>query len=241
MEWENKMLKQFGWYMDVILAEEYDDIHANYHTHGVEENFSHQDFQIVLDMDPEIANDVFFTLVDEVKKGRRFKEGKVYTNIITDFNIAFKQYKEMNRKVLRVLLPDENGKLPIESDCDEYYKHQLEDYDFNVQVKKYPNDEDGNVLQLLEQQGCDFSLEQKVDFFIEVPNKKTGELVLKALQEKGIFSILEQDKEDMQWYCQCFYNMMLSYEGIIEAQQKLNDICQLYGGSVDGWGVGIEK
>lgn len=241
MNWEKKMLKKFGWYMDVILAEEYDDIHANYHTHGIKENFQHLDFQIVLDIDPEIANDIFFTLVDEVKKGTRYEEGKIYTGIITDLNIAFKQYKEMNRDVLRVLLPDEDGKLPIESECDNYYKHQLEDYDFEKQINKFPNDEDGNVLRLLEQQGCDFSVEHKVDFFIEVPDKKSGELVLKALQEKGIFSILEQDMEDMQWFCQCIYKMILSYEGIVDIQQKLNDICQPYGGLVEGWGVGIEE
>ncbi|RSK49701.1 DUF4262 domain-containing protein [Bacillus canaveralius] len=124
------MLEQHGWYMDAIYADEYDGIHANYHTHGVRENFNHMDFQIVLNMDPEVANDVFYTLIDYINSGRKFEEGKEYSNILEGYKIAFKQYSEMGRNVLRVLLPDENGILPTENGCDEYYKKQLDDYDF---------------------------------------------------------------------------------------------------------------
>ncbi|MDQ0247787.1 hypothetical protein J2S09_005440 [Bacillus fengqiuensis] len=45
--------------------------------------------------------------------------------------MTFKQYREMGRDVLRVLLPDEDGILPTEENCDEYYKIQLDDYDFD--------------------------------------------------------------------------------------------------------------
>ncbi|GKU82957.1 hypothetical protein [Niallia sp. NCCP-28] len=45
--------------------------------------------------------------------------------------MTFKLYKEMGRNVLRVLLPDENGVLPTEKSCDEYYKTQLDDYNFD--------------------------------------------------------------------------------------------------------------
>lgn len=47
-QWQNEMLEEYGWYMDIVPAEEYDEIHANYHTHGVQDNFNHMDFQIVL-------------------------------------------------------------------------------------------------------------------------------------------------------------------------------------------------
>ncbi|MFT8319900.1 MAG: DUF4262 domain-containing protein [Bacillus sp. (in: firmicutes)] len=71
-----KNVKKFGWHMDVILAKEYDNIHANYHTNGVKENFNHMDFQIVLSIDPEVANNIFFTLVDEINKGGILRKGK---------------------------------------------------------------------------------------------------------------------------------------------------------------------
>jgi hypothetical protein len=130
-QWEKQMLEQYGWYMDAVYADEYDGIHANYHTHGVRENFNHTDFQIVLNMDPEEANNVFYTLIDCINSGREFEEGKEYCNIIEGFKVVFKQYSEMGRDVLRVLLPDEKGILPTENGCDEYYKKQLDDYDFD--------------------------------------------------------------------------------------------------------------
>lgn len=130
-QWEKEMLEEYGWYMDVIFAEDYDEIHANYHTHGVQENFNHIDFQLVLNMDPEVANQIFFDLINDVSNGKRFVEGKEYSGIIEGFNIAFKEYKEMGRSILRVLLPDENGILPTEQNCQEHYKIQLDDYDFD--------------------------------------------------------------------------------------------------------------
>lgn len=130
-QWEKQMLEQYGWYMDAVYADEYDGIHANYHTHGVRENFNHLDFQIVLNMDPEEANNVFYTLIDYINSGSEFEEGKEYCNIIKGFKVVFKQYSEMGRDVLRVLLPDENGIFPTENGCDEYYKKQLDDYDFD--------------------------------------------------------------------------------------------------------------
>ena len=58
-EWEENMLQEYGWYMHSILAEDIDGIHANYHTHGLRDNFNHQDLQIALNMDPEAAHSVF--------------------------------------------------------------------------------------------------------------------------------------------------------------------------------------
>ena len=125
------MLEEYGWYMDIVPAEEYDEVHANYHTHGVQENFNHMDFQIVLDMDPEIAHQIFVDLIIDVSNGKSFIEGKEYPDIIVGFNVAFKEYKEMKREVLRVLLPDRNGALPTEEICEEYYKIQLDNYNFD--------------------------------------------------------------------------------------------------------------
>ncbi|KIL45510.1 DUF4262 domain-containing protein [Jeotgalibacillus soli] len=130
-QWEKQMLEEYGWYMDAIYAEEYDEIHANYHTHGVQEKFNHMDFQIVLNIDPEVANGIFFTLTEDIGSGRRFEEGIEYSGIIEDYKVAFKPYREMGRDVLRVLLPDEDGVLPTEESCDEFYKTQLDDYDFD--------------------------------------------------------------------------------------------------------------
>lgn len=133
-EWEKQMIEEYGWYMDIIYAEEYDQIHSNYHTHGVKENFNHIDFQIVLNIDPEVANGIFFNLIEDIRNGKIFEEDKKYSDIIEGYRVEFKQYREMGRDVLRVLLPDEDGVLPTEEDCHEFYKSQLDDYDFDSDV-----------------------------------------------------------------------------------------------------------
>lgn len=130
-QWQNEMLEEYGWYMDIVPAEEYDEIHANYHTHGVQDNFNHMDFQIVLNMDPEIAHQIFVNLIIDISNGKSFEEGEKYSDAIEGFNVSFKEYKEMERDVLRVLLPDRDGILPNEKNCNENYMIQLDDYDFD--------------------------------------------------------------------------------------------------------------
>lgn len=130
-QWQKEMLEEYGWYMDIVPAEEYDEIHANYHTHGVQDNFNHMDFQIVLNMDPEIAHQIFIGLIIDISNGKSFVEGEEYPDIIEGLNVGFKEYKEMERDVLRVLLPDRNGTLPTEENCDNNYKIQLDNYDFD--------------------------------------------------------------------------------------------------------------
>ena len=125
-EWEENMLQEYGWYMHSILAEDIDGIHANYHTHGLRDNFNHQDLQIALNMDPEAAHSVLYHNRRN-KEREKFEQGIEYTNIIEGYPIIMKSFVEMDREVLRVLLPDERGILPTRPECDECYKTQLDD------------------------------------------------------------------------------------------------------------------
>ncbi|OOR21500.1 DUF4262 domain-containing protein [Bacillus cereus] len=124
--WEKEMLQEHGWYMHAVLAEDYDEIYANYHTHGLTHKYNHQDLQIILNIDPEVAHDIFYTVVEEIKYGKKFEEGIEYYNIIENNPVIMKSFKEMNREVLRILLPDERGVLPTHPDCSEDYKTQLD-------------------------------------------------------------------------------------------------------------------
>ncbi|PFU44221.1 lipoyl synthase [Bacillus cereus] len=110
--WEEQMLKEHGWYMHYILAEDNDGIHANYHTHGLAENYNHRDLQIVLNIDMDLAEDIFHIIIEEIKLGNRFEEGIEYPSIIEGDSIIMKSFVEMDREVLRVLLPNERGILP---------------------------------------------------------------------------------------------------------------------------------
>jgi hypothetical protein len=107
----------------------------------------------------------------------------------------------------------------------------------NLFPKKFPKDEDGQVLKMLYKEGADFKKPQNIDFFIAVPDKMSGESILKALRDEGINCELEQDDESEEWTCYCFIKMLLVYEDIIDIQKLLDEKSKPHGGYSDGWGV----
>lgn len=106
--------------------------------------------------------------------------------------------------------------------------------------KKFPNDEDGQVLKMLYKQGVDFKEQQNVDFSVAVPDKKSGEAVLTILRTDGFDCELEQDDETDEWTCYCFIKMLLNYEDIIDIQKRLDELSKPHGGYADGWGVMVD-
>ena len=110
----------------------------------------------------------------------------------------------------------------------------------NLFPKKFPNDEDGQVLKMLYKQGVDFKELQNVDFFIAVPDKKSGEAILIALKNDGFNCELAQDDETKEWTCYCFIKMLLNHEDIIDIQKRLDALSKPYDGYSDGWGVMVD-
>lgn len=110
----------------------------------------------------------------------------------------------------------------------------------NLLPKKFPNDEDGQVLKMLYKNGVDFKKPQDVDFFVAVPDKKSGEAVLKVLSDEGFHCELEQDEETEDWTCYCFVKMLLIHEEIVNIQKRLDELSEPFGGYSDGWGVMVD-
>ena len=110
----------------------------------------------------------------------------------------------------------------------------------NLFPKKFPNDEDGQVLKMLYKEGIDFKKQQNVDFFVAVPDEKRGEAVLNVLSENGFNCELEQDDETKEWTCYCFVKMLLIYEDIVNIQKRLDELSKPYDGYSDGWGVMVD-
>lgn len=58
----------------------------------------------------------------------------------------------------------------------------------------FPNDVDGQVLKDLFECGVDFNETQDVDFFVLVPDQRSGEAILKIFESAGINSELVYDE-----------------------------------------------
>ncbi|WP_341356750.1 ribonuclease E inhibitor RraB [Rossellomorea sp. y25] len=102
---------------------------------------------------------------------------------------------------------------------------------------KFPNDDDGQVLEMLYKEGLDFSKKHRVDFFVSIPDKKNGEALLNVLSSKGFNCELEKDDDSNDWTCYCYVSMLLEYEAIINIQNQLQSLSLHYEGYSDGWGV----
>ncbi|MGM0924054.1 MAG: ribonuclease E inhibitor RraB [Bacillota bacterium] len=100
---------------------------------------------------------------------------------------------------------------------------------------KFPNDEDGQVLQTLYRNGFDFSRTHIVEFFIAVPNKKIGDELLIILTNEGYKSELGYSDEIQEWTCYCIKEMFVTYENIVEMEKTLNSLSNPLGGYTDGW------
>lgn len=128
LEEQEEMLEKHGWVVHFVFESYEGELNgmANIHTHGLKENFDHYDLQIVLPVKPELAHSVLSGIAEAIKEGRTFKPEVLTKGVLRNFDVIFRVYEEAEREVLRLFLPDPNGKLPFEEDCEEIYKRQME-------------------------------------------------------------------------------------------------------------------
>lgn len=107
-------------------------------------------------------------------------------------------------------------------------------------LMKFPNDANGEALRSLYKDGIDFKKQQSVDFFVAVPDKKTGEKLMIVLKEEGFNCFLDQDDETDEWACCCSKRLLLNYNTVVEIQNTLDKISKPHGGFSDGWGVFVD-
>lgn len=119
-EENQKLLDKQGWFFDY---EEIDGPLANIHTHGLVENLHHTDLQIVLKLDEETAGTLLHSIIENIKGGYTYYEGRS-NKVIEDLEVEFKKFKEDGRDVLRLIIPDQDGRFPNEEGCSEPYSKQ---------------------------------------------------------------------------------------------------------------------
>ncbi len=116
------LLDRQGWFLDYEVM---DGPISNIHTHGLAENLNHADLQIVLKLEEEMAAMLFETIISNIADGYKYKVGRS-TNVIEGIEVEFKVFEEGSRKVLRLILPDSEGRFPDHEGCEAPYKHQYE-------------------------------------------------------------------------------------------------------------------
>ncbi len=120
-DWTRTQMNKYGWICHfVATGDEQTSTGFNAHTHGLQENHQHADFQIVIPLPEKVAHAIFITLADRVKAGEKFAAGQKLDEVIQQMQVKLIDAVECGRAVLRVILPDKAGKLDLGEIADPY-------------------------------------------------------------------------------------------------------------------------
>lgn len=128
MKQQEEMIKKYDFVIHNVFPSEGDEsVLCSIHTHGLKENFNHMDLEVVLPIDPRIISGVFHGMVDAIKAGYSFEDKLTSDRVIQNYEVQLVKVNDGNRDLIRVVLPDVNGKFPCDKDCVDIYKNQLDD------------------------------------------------------------------------------------------------------------------
>jgi hypothetical protein len=123
--WEFEMMEKYGWYVHFV-QDDSSPTGMNIHTHGVRETFKHPDFQIVIPLPQEIIQNILHGMIKQIKDGGSFDVDERYDSVINGFDVKFIWADECDRKLLRIIFPDKEGKLDAGTFVDKDYELQYE-------------------------------------------------------------------------------------------------------------------
>jgi hypothetical protein len=107
----------------------------------------------------------------------------------------------------------------------------------------FPNDENGEVLRQMAEQGDDLSVPREIDFSVIFPSEdaalKFAVLLLRNGQ-KVSFSPYEEHDE-LPWQVQAHPLMVPTHENISGYEDLLGSEAAPFGGRNDGWGCEVQE
>jgi hypothetical protein len=136
IEWQDKCLAERGFYVHMVGDDPVTSKNFNAHSHGLQALDNHLDFQIVLPLPPKVAHNLICILADRVKAGEKFSAGQIVEHVVRGMNVKLVEVQENDRNVLRVILPDADGKV----EPDEIFEEFAFQYEGvpGVSIKKKP-------------------------------------------------------------------------------------------------------
>jgi regulator of RNase E activity RraB len=104
--------------------------------------------------------------------------------------------------------------------------------------QKFPDDDNGNVLWQMYQDGDDLSEVHEIEFSLTFNEQDRAEKAALHLlrEEQKINLVLEQDLQPAQWRVTLFIYMTPNYQEIVDFEEWLSHIADDFLGEYDGWG-----
>lgn len=116
--WEQDCMEKYGFWVHLVQDDE-SPTGINIHTHGLE-TYDHPDFQLIVPLPQQFAHSIVSDLANRVKNGERFSAEQNVDKVIKQWPVKLIDAEESGRKVLRIVLPDPDGKLERDEINDQY-------------------------------------------------------------------------------------------------------------------------
>lgn len=118
--YHDEKMAEYGWYVHFVPNDDTTPFRVNIHTHGVTESWHHPDLQIVIPLPEKVAHSILINAVNLVKEGTRFHAGDKTDGLLESFPVGFAVAHETGRDVLRLILPDKEGRVARDMMADPY-------------------------------------------------------------------------------------------------------------------------
>jgi hypothetical protein len=104
-------------------------------------------------------------------------------------------------------------------------------------ANNWPNDADGDVFRRMDSKGFDFSKACTIDFNIDFDHWPPSEQAIKTIQEAFPGAVVHEDKEECGGYVLFQITTLLTYDFVMETQDRASRLMAGHGGKCDSWGV----
>ena len=104
--------------------------------------------------------------------------------------------------------------------------------------KLYPDDDNGNVLWQMAQDGDDLTDAHEIEYSIAFTTKEQAEkCALFLLEEEQKISLFIDEETDVaEWIVTIYVYMEPEYSDIVDLEEWFTKIANDHGGEYDGWG-----
>lgn len=104
--------------------------------------------------------------------------------------------------------------------------------------KLYPDDDNGNVLWQMHQDGDDLTEAHEIEYSIAFTSQEHAEkCALFLLQEEQKISLfVDEENDTAEWILTIYVYMEPEYSDIVDLEEWFTKIAEQHNGEYDGWG-----
>lgn len=104
--------------------------------------------------------------------------------------------------------------------------------------QQFPDDDNGNVLWQMAEDGNDLSVPYEVEYSIIFETQAQAEQCALYLlhQEQKVSLFEEEESESRYWVVSAYVEMIPQHEDIVDLEQWFVHVASQYNGEYDGWG-----